>query len=360
MISKQLSMKGRSLTVQRPINKSQSVLNKPGYQTVRVQSAPVAKSNKITINAPMITTLGKGDIRVKHSEYIAEVPGSVNFSAVPYIIQPGLQSSFPWLSNMAALYESYVVHNIQYHFYTEKSTATNGVVMLAVDYDVQDNTPTSKLQLMTYQNAVRTAPWQNVTYNCEKASLLKFKERYVRSGLIANSDLKTFDIGNLFIATQGCIDTSVLGELHVSYDITFKTPQYDASGYASQGSAKLTTNSAPVTGPLVLGNTAPTIVPGSGMVVTYNTSTGSFTFGNVGQYYVYFNFQAGVSGTPVVTFTGQGSTAANVTPNYSTSLGTVSFNVNIINITDSFVLSGLTFASSTSAVMRVASYPYAL
>ncbi len=340
-------------------NKKNKANNAPGLKQQSV-SAPVAKANKITVKRPVIRTSNQS-VRVQHTEYLQEVFGSVNYSSTTMVIQPGLQGSFPWLSNMAALYESYTMNKLSYHFKTEKSTATNGTVMMAIDYDVQDPAPPSKQQLMAYVNATRTQPWADATHVSAQQDLQKFKTRYVRTGAIASADYKTFDIGSLFIATQGCADASVLGELYVSYDITFRTPQLDLSGYASAGSNR-SNGLTGVTGLLLLGSTTAGLnIAGSGMTITYNTTTGGMTFGTVGSYL--FSYTAGTAtaatGTVIPSFTG-GSQVSAITTAVSATLYVLTFTINVINTTDVLTFAGLTLPSSTGSTLRVASYPYNL
>jgi len=325
-----------------------------------VQKAPVAISHKMTMGTPnYVKSSSNGDITVRHTEYIAEVPGSINFNVTQYTIQPGLSQSFPWLAQLSGLYEAYIMNRCTYHFKTEKSTATNGSVMLAVDFDVSDSAPLNKQALMTYKHAVRTQPWSDVDYVLDPADIHKLKERYVRSGLIVG-DYKIYDVGNLFIATQGCADTSILGELYVTYDITFKTPQYDAAGYASAGSNK-STGTTGITSTLVLGTVPNLNVLGSGMPITYSTTTGAIGFANPGQYLVILSITttAASSGTDTLTLTGGSTYSASPRQN-STNNYTWIVTVNILNAGDTMTYSGVTFTGPSASSLRIASYPFSL
>ncbi len=321
--------------------------------------APVAISNKIVTQKPDIASNNK-EVRIRHTEYVGEIYGSINYNVSTYVIQPGLGTLFPWLSQMAHLYESYLVDKLHFHFRTEKSTSTNGAVMMAVDYDVQDSAPPSKQQLMAYNNAVRTQPWADASYIASSIDLNKFRQRFIRSGLVANADLKTFDVGNLFVATQGCADTSALGELYVTYDIVLRTPQFDLAGYASQGSNR-SSGTTGITGTLILG-TSPTLnMPGSGMPITYNTSTGAITFGTVGSYLVNFWITQGAAATGFMTpVMSGGSQVSTLVSANTASLYTTSFTVNVINIGDTLTFSGLTLTSPTQTQLRISSYPFGL
>ena len=122
--------------------------------TVRVPAAQqVIDSHK----KPSVTTLSNGDIRIRHREFITDLIGSESFSVVSsYPIQPGMSSSFPWLSRLAANFESYKFESLSYHVTTMSSTATRGTLGVAIDYDASDPAPTTKVQALAMQFGTRS------------------------------------------------------------------------------------------------------------------------------------------------------------------------------------------------------------
>ncbi len=194
-------------------------------------SVGAANTRIVRTQKPVITSSvskdGDARIRVKHREYIADVSGSVSFTDTQYPINPGMVKTFPWLASIAANYESYKFHDLRFEFETQKSTATNGSLMLGVDFDAADSAPADKVDLMSMHNAVRSAVWAECEYSASRQDLAKFGvQRYVRqANLGSNLDIKTYDVGTLNVATQGCADTTAIGELYVSYDVEFMTPQ---------------------------------------------------------------------------------------------------------------------------------------
>lgn len=194
-------------------------------------SAPVASSKKPKSSPkPNVQNLRKNGIQVSHREYLSEISGSVTFTSEQYPINPGLGSTFPWLSSIARRYESYNFKRLHFSFETESPTSTPGAVMHAVDYDASDSAPTNKVSLMSYEGSVRSAPWVDSTFSALSSSLHKSKTYYIRSGALnANQDIKMYDVGNYFIATQGQTGTAVLGELYVEYVVDLFTPQLDSN-----------------------------------------------------------------------------------------------------------------------------------
>lgn len=193
----------------------------------KVVTAPVAISNRRRTNRPEVNSSGrKGDILVKHREYIADVAGSVGFTAVSYAVNPGLPGTFPWLAALARNFESYRFRKLRFCYETESSTATVGTLILTLDYDPADLAPESKTQALSYRNAVRSAPWDRCCHDSLPEDLNKLKSHYVRTGVApAGTDIKTYDIGNLFICTQAEAGTTMIGELYVEYEVELITPQ---------------------------------------------------------------------------------------------------------------------------------------
>jgi len=195
-----------------------------------LKSAPVIQSRTVRTGRPYVSSSdssGDGRVFIRHREYVSDVFGSVDFAVQGFPINPGIPSLFPWLSTIANRYESYLFRKLRFEYETSASSMTPGSVMLAVDFDAADSAPSSKQQLMSYHNAVRSGAWEECCYRSDGPDLKKFGvQRYCRSSPPGpNLDIKTYDVGNLFLATKGESDTSVIGELYVDYDVELMTPQ---------------------------------------------------------------------------------------------------------------------------------------
>lgn len=349
------------------MNKQQKVkqMNTPPKGAVKktkstVVTVPAAIGNKIIKPKANVNPLKDG-IRVSNTEYIAELAGSINFNVNSYSVQPGNGDVFPWLANLAAMYETYTFEKLVFHFKTEKSTSTSGTVLMAVDYDASDSAPLNKQQLMTYSNAVRTQPWANIALACPATDLQKIKTRFVNFGVIPiGADQKLYNVGNLFVCTQGCADTTVLGELYVEYTVVFRTPQYDANAWAAAGS-NLSTGTTGITAARVLG-TAPALnTLASGLAITYDTNSGAIGFRSTGTYLVVLQTTVGAATTGTLGLTLTGGSVATTPTTITSATSTIStFTVRILNVGDTLTCSGLTYTTPTASSLRIASYPYGM
>jgi hypothetical protein len=295
--SKSISSKASG---KKPVRKQKAMKSGKSRKSGEVSYAPLARTKVMRTTVPNVSGSaysGDGRMRVRHREYISDISGSVAFAASGLSINPGDSRTFPWLSVLAAEFESYLFRSLKFEFETQKSASTNGSVMMAVDFDAADDPPVNKQQLMAYHNAVRSAVWDECCYSSALHDLEKFGvQRYVRLGALpANLDIKTYDVGNLFVATQGEADTTPVGELYVEYDVELITPQI-ASGVAAYNSVHISSPSATLANPFAGSvNTGGLQVSGSG-----NT----LTFDRVGQYLVALNWDGTTPTAVAPTITG--------------------------------------------------------
>lgn len=223
--------------------KTKPTKGKSASPAVFTQSkAPISKSVNFKPRTPRLETRGS-TIVVRHTEYVADISApNAAFNVVPYSINPGLNTLFPWLSSIASNYESYKFRSLRFKYKPICPTTTPGKVMLGVDYDASDNAPTTKMQLNSYESTQSASVWDSVTQTSTTANLLKFgTQRYIRvTTNPAGTDVKTYDIGRLYVASSNTPATNtVLGELYAEYEVELLTPQL-ISANGSSGSTRNT------------------------------------------------------------------------------------------------------------------------
>jgi hypothetical protein len=121
---------------------------------------------------------------------------------------------------------------------------------------------------------VRSAAWNFCEFNAVATDLRKLGDQhYIRYGnLAANLDIKTYDIGNLFAASQNVAATG-FGELYVRYVVELITPQVGFNTIAQAISSYIVANGS-ITRTNCFGD-LPEILGGlpvqiSGEVLTFN------------------------------------------------------------------------------------------
>lgn len=169
-------------------------------------------------------------MRVSHSEILCPVNGSVAFSAAQTLaVNPGLAATFPWLSGLGHRFESYKFLKLKLKFFPAKGQH-DGEVGAVIDFDAADAAPASYMTAMQYSGAIIGPSWTYWEKEMSQINLKKFSlDRYNRGGAVpANTDVKTYDLGNIFIITQGHADTSLIGHLWADYVVEFTSAEIAA------------------------------------------------------------------------------------------------------------------------------------
>lgn len=187
-----------------------------------------------------------GSVCIAHKEYIGDVTGSTNFLLREYQLNPGLQGTVPWLSQMADTYEEYRWKNLAFMF---KSTSSEfvlqsgggsngalGTVSMATNYNATIKPSfTNKKEMENYQFASSAPPTRNQVHQIEcKGPGTPLKTMYLRQTVPQpNTDIRLYDIGTFALATQGmaeAADGATIGELWVAYEVEFYKPKYRPNG----------------------------------------------------------------------------------------------------------------------------------
>jgi hypothetical protein len=249
---------------------------------------------------------------ISEDEYIGEVYGSTTFVTSQYTVNPGQASVFPWGNKIASLYERYKFRLLEFYFKREVSEfATNGQagkVILSFDYDASDIAPTTKQQVedtVPHQDGMPCTPIIKLSVDC--ATLAKNPCKFVRPGAQpANTDIKTYDAGNLYVSTQGNTNTSLIGELRVRYVVELTEPVLEPAstvgGVVHFSATVPTTANNFATATLQSGGT-PAL---TGIGLTANTIT--FPAGIPGNYLLQMNLIASTSCSAYTIALGAGAT----------------------------------------------------
>lgn len=209
-----------------PIRNGKRKVKKP---KARVQ--PYAKvSNPISVGCVQKATQPKvvanaKSCRIKHRELLDLIDMSAGFEARSYRINPGVASTFPWLSGQSQGWEQYRFHSLALRYLPTCATTEPGVMVMFVDYDPTDSPPTTIRDGMTNSTATAGPVRNAATIITNTAGLLGgLKSKYVETQMSAQSDARSTDSGNFFILTEGGNNVQV-GAVWVEYDVELLYPQ---------------------------------------------------------------------------------------------------------------------------------------
>lgn len=181
---------------------------------------------------------GKHAVTISHREFLGDITGSTAFSNRVYTINPGSAITFPWLSNIAGMFQSYRIKGMIFEFNSTSADALNsvntalGTVIMSTQYNVSLPQFTNKAEMEQYEYTVSGRPSRNLTHCVEcDPSLQVMDHLFCRTGTIpAGNDYQFYDWGNFQLATVGMQAAAVIGELWVSYEVEFLKPRIPAGG----------------------------------------------------------------------------------------------------------------------------------
>lgn len=158
------------------------------------------------------------------------------FSVETLYINPGLLSTFPWLSQIAINFEEYELVQL---IFTFKSTVTDfaaasgqvGQILMATQYNPNSDTFGDKEEMMLHEGGMSCKTSESMVHGveCDPAKITGDGQKFVRAGqLPPTEDLKNYDLGKTSIAVLNVPSTYAgqqLGELWVSYTVQLRKPK---------------------------------------------------------------------------------------------------------------------------------------
>nr|WGL41060.1 capsid protein [Circovirus sp.] len=185
----------------------------------------------ITVNASDDLT---GDVYISHTEFVGNVSASATaagasiFQQSKFALNAGLQSTFPFLSQIASNFEMYDFMGLMFEYRPtsgENATANSlGKVMMATNYDPDAPDWLNSVQLMNYDYSSSTKPSVGMVHGVETANKQQaVNMMYIRTNNDTTKSRVFTDLGNFYVCTEGvpftAAGTQILGELWVTYRI---------------------------------------------------------------------------------------------------------------------------------------------
>jgi len=195
----------------------------------------------------------KESIRFRHREFVMEVYSPANvgvFTTTTFSLNPGLSTTFPYLSALAQQFQEYSFKGLVFEFKSTSAVAMStsnigmGTVALAAQYRADAPAFVNKVQMMNEMWAVDGKPSDTFMLPIECApEECPMNVLYVRgNGLATTTDnVKFYDLAKVTLACTGIpVSEQLIGELWVSYDVEFYKPQASAILDLYQSYAKFT------------------------------------------------------------------------------------------------------------------------
>ncbi len=282
---------------------------------------------------------------IKHCEQVQEVAGSTNTFSLQsnYSLNPGLSTTFPWLSQVCAQYEAYKFKYIRFIYMPYVSSATAGYIAMNCDYNATDSPSsefTTKQSFCDYDGTTQSNSWEASVFSVRCPNKQGPDNRAIRFGTLSGSyDLNLYDHGTFNLAVGSQTGTANIGTLYVDYAVELYRPRVNY-GAVNSGYAHFTSStSVSATNPL--GTSQTTVSNNMGVSISGKV----LTFSRVGRYMFIYGLSGAASCTLVanpLTISGTGSIVQNMTTmgdaaaGSITSVGTIItgiIDVNVIGMT---------------------------
>ena len=228
---------------------------------------------------------GGGDV-FRRCEYLGDIISSSSantFKVQSFPVNPGLESTFEWLSQIAGNYEEYEFEGLYFEFRSMSGDALNstntalGQVIMAASYNAGAPNFTNKQQMENYEGGVSIKPSKHCRYfvECAKNQTV-LSDLYIRQGAVpSGQDQRLYDLCNFQIATNGLQGTSVnLGELWVSFQVCLRKPKLFAALGLYNSFASISSSTGAYTNALPLGSTGSWSYSASNTLIGVNVSAG--------------------------------------------------------------------------------------
>jgi len=181
-----------------------------------------------------------GTVQFSHREWLGDVfapPAGTAFLNQSYPLNPGLESVFPWLSQIAMNYEEYEFDQLLFTY--KSTTAENassttgqlGSVIMATNYNASKAPFADKQSMIEYVGARSTKITANMVHGveCDPAKNALGGPLFVRNNpVVSGEDLKTYDKGTFQMALSNLPDAyanEIIGEMWVEYTVTLRKPK---------------------------------------------------------------------------------------------------------------------------------------
>ena len=186
----------------------------------------------------------QGAMCITYKEYVGDVYGNesgVTFSNKGYSLNPGLDGTFPLLSQLAQNYEEYELKQLVWTYRSTTSdigsstTGQVGTIILATNYNPDQPLFADKKTMMEYYGAASVKSTDSLLsgVECDPNKLSGSEGKYVRTNpVLYNQDVKSYDAGVFQVAvcnTPTAMANLSLGELWVSYTVVLRKPKFYAT-----------------------------------------------------------------------------------------------------------------------------------
>lgn len=206
-----------------------------GFGSYAVNDA-IEGGSDIPSFTPQTDTMG--NVTISYKEYVCDVYGSSDpFSIFALPLNPGLPSSFPYLSQIAQNYEEYTLHQCMFTYKSNiapigaSGSGQVGEIIMGTNYNASQPVWQDKQSMLQSALTASSRASSSMLHGveCDPAKLSGAPGKYVRAGPVGHDeDIKSYDHGLFQLAVTGIPASYInqpLGQLWVSYTVSLRKPR---------------------------------------------------------------------------------------------------------------------------------------
>jgi len=180
-----------------------------------------------------------GSLMVSHRERLMDVfaPADSGFHQDVFTVSPGIEKTFPWLSQIAANYEDYEMVQCVFEYDGHSLVGINdtlevqGSLIMATQMNVKDKAFRDRHEMERFPHASKCAQHGSMAHGveCDPRKIQGDGHRYIRmGGLTKDEDARDFDHAKFTIGqynTPTELAGKEIGQLYVYYTVKLMKPK---------------------------------------------------------------------------------------------------------------------------------------
>lgn len=185
----------------------------------------IAIGGSITTGGPTFVSGAGGNVVVSNQEFISDVTNDSPITG--FDVNPGSAVAFPWLSKVAQNFEMYRFRRLEFKYQPACPTTTQGIVVMAFDYDASDAIPVSKQQMSSYAGAMRSNVWASCSMSLKCPNSWSYVGNLNGQINPLETDIKLYDVAKAYFGVFNGLNNNMIGEVFVSYTVELSKPNWE-------------------------------------------------------------------------------------------------------------------------------------
>lgn len=242
-----------------------TLLGSGAYRMNTLADRITASDTGLSVQVPYMHSSDDA-FKLSHREYLRDISSTTDFDITHYPINPGVASSFPWLSSIAGNFTEFRFTGLAYEFKSTSADALNstntalGTVIMSPKYNLEAPDFVSKMEMEAQMGAVSCKPAQSMVCLVECAPNENiFARQFIRTGEEVSTSL-LYDLGEMCLATVGSQAVATIGELWVTYEVELYKPKFGAGALLQNALWHKSYATGVASGTTVLGTSATRVV----------------------------------------------------------------------------------------------------